>query len=172
MIHLYTGDGKGKTTAAVGLAVRARGHGRRVLFVQFLKGGPTGELAGLAALGIEILRAPAEHGFWWTLDAAEQRQVVAEHDALLQRVLDACRGDGPPELLVLDEFTYVFTQGLADRTRCRQVLETVRAQGVELVLTGRDAGDELTALADYVSEVHAVRHPFTQGVAARAGVEF
>ena len=172
MIHLYTGDGTGKTTAAVGLAVRARGHGRRVLFVQFLKGGPTGELAGLAALGVEVLRATAEHGFWWTLDADEKRQVVAEHDALLRRVLDACRGDCPPDILVLDEFTYVYTQGMAEAELCREVLARVQTQGVETVLTGRDAGAELTALADYVSDVHAVRHPFAQGVAARAGVEY
>ena len=109
MIHLYTGEGKGKTTAAVGLAVRARGHGWRVLFAQFLKGGPTGECASLRQLGVDVLRLPAPCGFWWNLDAAARARVVAGHDALLRDVLSRLDGAQPPGLLVLDEFTYVYT---------------------------------------------------------------
>ncbi len=171
MIHLYTGDGKGKTTAAVGLATRARGHGRRVLFVQFLKGGATGEIAELESLGVEVLRLKKPCGFWWTLSAAEQEEVRAEHNALLRDVLARLHSATPPELLVLDEFTYVYTTPMADLALCREVLSAAKANGTELVLTGRDAG-ELTQYADYLSEIKAVRHPFTHGTPAREGIEY
>lgn len=171
MIHLYTGEGKGKTTTAVGLAVRARGHGWRVLFAQFLKGGPTGECASLRQLGVDVLRLPAPCGFWWNLDAAARARVVAGHDALLRDVLSRLDGAQPPGLLVLDEFTYVYTTPMADPALCRAVLEGARERGVETVLTGRCPG-ALAALADYVSEIRSVRHPFERGIPAREGVEF
>ena len=171
MIHLYTGDGKGKTTAAVGLATRARGHGRRVLFVQFLKGGATGEIAELESLGIEVLRLQKSCGFWWTLSAAEQEEVRAEHNALLREVLTRLQGATPPEVLVLDEFTYVYTTPMADLTLCREVLDAAKQRGTELILTGRDPG-ELAQIADYLSEIKAVHHPFTHGTPAREGIEY
>ena len=105
MTHLYTGDGKGKTTAAAGLAVRALGHGQSVVFVQFLKGGPTGELDALESLGAEVLRAPRRHGFWWTLDARTRDVVRREHDRLIRTAIRRCRSGIPPDMLVLDEFT-------------------------------------------------------------------
>ena len=171
MIHLYTGDGKGKTTAAVGLAVRARGHGWRVLFVQFLKGGPSGELDGLRRLGVEVLRPAAAHGFWWQLDSLERARLAAEHDGLLREVKAQLDGATPPQLLVLDEFTYVYATQMANRALCRAVLDTAAARGVETVVTGRNPG-ALAARADYLSEIRAVRHPFTNGAPPRPGVEF
>ena len=171
MIHLYTGDGKGKTTAAVGLAVRARGHGWRVLFVQFLKGGPSGEIDGLRRLGVEVLRPADPHGFWWQLDSLERARLAAEHDGILRAVQARLAGATPPQLLVLDEFTYVYATPMANRALCRAVLDTAAARGVETVVTGRDPGD-LAARADYLSEIRAVRHPFARGVSARPGVEF
>ena len=87
MIHVYTGDGKGKTTAAVGLAVRALGHGRNVLFVQFLKGGETGEVGELESLGATVVRSPRRHGFWWTLDEGEKDDVRREHDRLVRTAI-------------------------------------------------------------------------------------
>ncbi len=171
MIHLYTGDGKGKTTAAVGLATRARGHGERVLFVQFLKGGPTGEVEELERLGVDVRRLDRPCGFWYSLDPAAREAVVAAHNALLRGVLDELDGAAPLNLLVLDEFTYVYTTPMADPALCRQVLDAARKRGVELVLTGRNPG-ELAQYADYLSEIKAVRHPFDRGVPAREGVEF
>lgn len=171
MLHLYTGDGKGKTTAAVGLAVRARGHGWRVLFAQFLKGGPSGELDGLRQLGVEILRPSAPHGFWWQLDAAGRAALAAEHDGILREARARIGGATPPQLLVLDEFTYVCATPMADPELCRAVLDDAAAMGVETVVTGRDPGD-LARRADYLSEVRAVRHPFVRGIPARPGIEF
>lgn len=171
MTHLYTGDGKGKTTAAVGLAVRACGHGWRVLFVQFLKGGPSGELACLRRLGIDILRPAAPRGFWWTLTPPERAAVIAEHNGILRDVRAHLSGENPPQLLVLDEFTYVATTPMADRALCRAVLTEAGQRGVEIVLTGRNPG-RLAQNADYISEIRAIRHPFTHGTPARVGVEF
>lgn len=171
MIHLYTGDGKGKTTAAVGLAVRARGHGWRVLFVQFLKGGPSGELDGLRQLGVEILRPSDPHGFWWQLDSLERARLAAEHDGILRTVKARLDGATPPQLLVLDEFTYVYATPMANRALCRAVLDDAAAKGIETVVTGRNPG-ALATRADYLSEIRAVRHPFAHGLPARPGIEF
>lgn len=170
MIHLNTGDGQGKTTAATGLAVRALGQGRRVLFVQFLKGNETGEVESLARLGAEILRPQSAHGFWWTLDAAEREVVRREHDALLAETLERCESVTPPDLLVLDEFTYIYNGNMADHELCNRLLTTVGGL-VETVLTGRDAGD-LVNQADYITEMREVRHPYELGVTARRGVEY
>ena len=170
MIHLNTGDGQGKTTAATGLAVRALGQDRRVLFVQFLKGGETGEVASLAKLGAEILRPAVAHGFWWTLDAEEREAVRREHDAILEETIRRCRSATPPDLLVLDEFTHVYNEEMADHALCDRLLDAV-AGSVETVLTGRNAGI-LAARADYITEMKEIRHPYELGIAARRGVEY
>lgn len=170
MIHLYTGDGKGKTTAAVGLATRALGHGRRVLFVQFLKGNVTGEVASLGELGAEIIRPPRPYGFWWTLDEREKSVVRREHNVLLRFALAQCRSATPPDLLVLDEFTYIYNGDMADHALCEELLARVGTR-IETVLTGRDPGP-LVDRADYLTEMKALRHPFDTGTPAREGIEF
>ena len=170
MIHVYTGDGKGKTTAAVGLAVRALGHGRNVLFVQFLKGGETGEVGELESLGAMVVRSPRRHGFWWTLDEGEKDDVRREHDRLVRTAIMFCRSGRPPDLIVLDEFTYVYNGGMADRGLCDELLGSVGGD-TELVVTGRHPGP-LADRADYLTEMKAVRHPFSLGVPAREGVEY
>lgn len=170
MIHIYTGDGKGKTTAAIGLAVRALGHGFNVVFAQFLKGNVTGEVSSLEDLGAEIIRAPRQHGFWWTLGNREKDVVRREHDQIIRTVLGLCRSGRPPELLVLDEFTYVYNCGMADPKLCEELLHAV-GRRTEVVITGRDPGP-LADKADYLSEIKAVRHPFNAGCPARKGIEF
>lgn len=171
MTHIYTGDGKGKTTAAVGLAIRAHGQGLNVLFAQFLKGGPTGELADLTALGIVCLRPPVARDFWWNLTADERDCLMREHNDVLRSILAELDGDTRPDLLVLDEFTYVYTTPMADRALCDRVLATARRRNTEIVITGRNAGT-LADQADYLSDIHATRHPFNQGTPARKGIEF
>ncbi|MGN0855346.1 MAG: cob(I)yrinic acid a,c-diamide adenosyltransferase [Kiritimatiellia bacterium] len=170
MVHLYTGDGKGKTTAAVGLAARALGQGWRVVFVQFLKGDKSGEIGALEELGAEVIRPPRPHGFWWTLDAREKSAVRREHDRLLREAYSLCRSGRPPDMLVLDEFTYVYNDDMATKDLCTELLRSIGAK-TELVITGRNPGP-LAACADYLTEMKPVKHPFARGLAARRGIEF
>ena len=165
-IHIYCGDGKGKTTAAVGLAARASGSGFRVVFVQFLKGGTTGELASLALLeNIRMMRLSRPYGFTWTLSEAETAQLTASQNALFSKATAFC-GDGERTLLVLDEVL-----GALSRTAVIEFLRN-KPDALEVVLTGRDPDEELIALADYVSEVRKIKHPMDEGVMAREGIEY
>lgn len=170
-IHIYCGDGKGKTTAAVGLAVRASGCGFRVVFVQFLKGGATGEPASLALLeNIRMMRLSRPYGFTWTLSETETAQLTADQNALLDKAEALC-GDGERTLLVLDEALGALSTGTLSRTAVMEFLRG-KPDALEVVLTGRNPDEELLALADYVSEVRKVKHPMDEGVMAREGIEY
>lgn len=170
MIHLYTGDGKGKTTAAVGLAVRALGQGFNVVFAQFFKGCETGEISALKDLGAEIVRPKRNYGFWWTLTEKEKQSLRREHEQIIQTVIDLCLSGLPPDLLILDEFTYVYNGTMVSRAKCEALFAAI-GQKTELVITGRAAAD-LADRADYLTEMSAVKHPFVQGTPARRGIEF
>ncbi len=171
LIHIYCGDGKGKTSAAVGLAVRAVGHGFRVGVVQFLKDGDSGELAPLAAFpGVQILSGKRVKGFTFSMTAEEKAQVRAGQDDYLRRAAAWC-GQDLCDLLVLDEAVGAVNLGMLDRALLLDFLRN-KPVGVEVVLTGRDPDDELLGLADYVSEIRKVKHPYDRGVKAREGIEF
>jgi cob(I)alamin adenosyltransferase len=171
LVHLYTGDGKGKTTAAIGLAVRANGQGRRVVIAQFLKGRDSGELRGLAALaGVAVFRLSRDYGFVRAMDASALEQVRREHDAILSRVENLVAA-GDCDLLVLDEATAACRHGLLDSGRLLRLLDA-RPRHAEVVLTGRDAPAALAERADYITEMRKVKHPFDRGVPAREGIEW
>lgn len=171
LVHIYCGDGKGKTTAAIGLTVRAAGAGFRVMFVQFLKGGQTGELDMLRAMnGVTVMRLEKAFGFTWTLNDKQQNELRAAHDRLFAQAVQQC-GDGKQTLLVMDELVGAMDLGLIDRGH---VIDFIRnkPEELEVVMTGRNPDEELTELADYISEVRAVRHPMDKGITARKGIEF
>lgn len=171
MIHLYTGDGKGKTTAAIGLAVRAAGRGMSVIFAQFMKGGDTGELHSLAQLEqVQICRSPKDFGFYSSMNIQDKQELTAIHNKLLGTLLDAAES-GSCKMIVLDEITYPVKWGLLDEEKLRALLAYSDAD-VELVLTGRDAADFLTDAADYITQMRCERHPYEKGVPARRGIEF
>ena len=114
LIHIYCGDGKGKTTAALGLAVRCAGHGNHVLIVQFLKSRPTGELKSLALLPtIEVMRGKETKKFTFQMNDEEKAQVKGEHLALFDKVKQKCR-DGHIDLLILDEVIGAINTGVFD----------------------------------------------------------
>jgi cob(I)alamin adenosyltransferase len=167
LVHIYTGEGKGKTTAALGLAVRAKGAGLRVLVVQFLKGRDTGELASLKKLDIPVIRTEVKK-FIPYMTAQEKEACQNEQETCLSRARKEAPGF---DLVVLDE---IFGALFMHMVTLEDVLALVkdRPRGTELVLTGRDAPAELLALADYVSDIRAVKHPYDAGVAARRGIEF
>lgn len=170
LIHIYCGDGKGKTTAAIGLAVRCSGHGNHVLLVQFLKSRPTGELKSLALLpNIEIMRGKETKKFTFQMNDEEKAQVKSEHLALFAKVRQKC-SEEHIDLLILDEVIGACNTGVFDKDVLIDFLRQKPRQ-MEVVLTGRNPAPELTELADYVSEICKRKHPFEKGIPARTGIE-
>ena len=166
LVHLYWGDGKGKTTAAMGLALRALGTGRRVVIVQFLKGGRSGEIPLLRSLGARIFRGKPGMKFSFQMDEAEKAAARALQTEHLRLALE-CDCD----LLVLDEACAAWRTDLVDRDLLRSAVLD-RPPGQEVVLTGRRPPEWMEEAADYITEMHCHRHPFERGVPAREGVEF
>ena len=170
LVHLYCGDGKGKTTAAVGLAVRHSGRGGKVVFAQFLKDGTSGECRVLAKLGVTVLAANPVGKFSFRMTEEEK----AETAAALGRTFDAATGFAVREratLLVRDEICAAVNCGFLPEKTLTEFLES-RPDSLEVVLTGRDPSENLQVHADYITEMKKRRHPFDEGVAAREGIEF
>lgn len=168
LIHIYTGDGKGKTTAAVGLSVRAKGTGKRVLFAQFMKGGVSGELTAMRELGITVLHRPASRKFVRAMNDEERRAFRRVQGEILEEVRE--RADGC-DLLIMDEILSAVTTGMVDAESVVRFLDG-KPQRLEVALTGRNPAPELLARADYVSDIQCRRHPYERGVGAREGIEF
>lgn len=170
-VQVYTGDGKGKTTAALGLSLRALGRGLRVIFIQFLKGAPSGELQAAAVFGdrFKIIRLAETESFFGTLDEEEKAalaQKLREELSLVRQILAGAQCD----LLVLDEIMSPIHGGLiAVEEVC--ALIAARPANMELVLTGRGAPPEILERADLVTEMRCLRHYFARGVPAREGIE-
>jgi len=174
MIHIYFGEGKGKTTAAAGLAVRAAGRGRRVIFAQFLKSRETGEIAPLEKLGVEIIRSGKEKDcFSWEMteeQKADYRIVQAE---LFGKVKESLCGESRTDLLILDEVLNAISKEheLLDEKALSDFLDTI-PETLEIVLTGRPAPRWLLAKADYITEMKKHKHPYDSGAAARESIEY
>lgn len=172
MIHLYTGEGKGKTTAAVGMTVRAAGCGMPVIFSQFMKGNESGELCVLERLPeVRILRSGKKFGFYKTLSDVEKEELTRIHNGIVERLLEAAQ-KRECSMMILDEVTYPVNYGLVDTDRLKELLRLARQSDIELVMTGRSPQGFLADCADYVTEMKAVRHPFEKGVRARRGIEY
>lgn len=170
LVHLYVGGGKGKTTAAAGLAMRYLGGGGSVLFCQFLKGRSSGELAPLERLGAEVRRADSNTKFFFQLDEAEKAASRAAHGRCLEdAAADAAAGRFG--LIVLDEVVDAVNCGAVEQEALLALLEK-RAPGVEVVLTGRNPSPAITAAADYHTEFVCRAHPYQKGVASRPGIEY
>ena len=167
LVHIYTGDGKGKTTAAIGLSIRAAGTGNRVLFAQFLKGADTGELEPLKAAGIKILRTDVKKFVPYMTSAEVDDCKKQQHDCL--EAISEIIGDY--DLVVLDEVIGAVCMRVIEQKRLVRLI-CEKPPKTELVLTGRDAPESLIALADYVSEIRCVKHPYNKGIKARRGIEY
>ncbi|MFT9056488.1 MAG: cob(I)yrinic acid a,c-diamide adenosyltransferase [Ethanoligenens sp.] len=167
LIHIYTGNGKGKTTAAMGLACRAAGAGLRVLIAQFLKGRDTGELVSLKTLGIPVMRTDVKK-FIPYMDAAERANCKASQEHCFR---EACAQMGNFDLVILDEIIGATAAGMIELDELLNCVKSKPSQ-TELVLTGRNAPQALIDCADYVSEIQCIKHPYENGVQARKGIEF
>lgn len=169
-IHIYCGNGKGKTTAALGLSVRAAGSGMRVLFVQFLKGQPTSELESLKLLpNIRVLRTEQSGKFTFQMTPDELADLRVRQTDTLRTAMEAARS-GECDLLVLDEIFGALSTQTVDETVLKNFLAHKPA-ALELVLTGRNPSACYIDQADYVSEIQAVKHPYERGLPARKGIE-
>lgn len=169
LLIVNTGDGKGKTTAALGMAVRAAGHGMKVCFIQFIKGNwKYGELEAVKKFSDTIEFHVMGKGFTWESDDLEKDKIAARKAwDFAQKSL----ASGNYDLLVLDEFTYLLAYKIID---LQPVLETLanRPKDLHVVITGRKAPRELIAQADLVTEMKVIKHPFKEGIKAQKGIEF
>ena len=184
LVHVYTGDGKGKTTASLGLALRAIGYGLKVYMIQFLKSGKTGELASsksfqdfvIEQYGVDSLREKQKQKtltefesektkfiFMPDLEEKESCQQALEH---AKEIISSKNYD----LVILDEINCAVDKGLI---KLEYVLDLMKNNGhTELILTGRDAPKEIIEQADYVSVIQRVKHPWQKGIKARRGIEY
>lgn len=168
-IHLYYGDGKGKTTAAIGLAIRAAGAGKKVVFSQFMKGNDTAELSILRNIAeVKIVRPQKMYPFFKDMTEEEKRQMKEEHNAMLLEIQGIVERGGA-QVVILDEVTYPITYELVDEKLLKKLLKSHNA---EIVLTGRNPTKELLEMSDYVTEMKKIKHPYEKGLKARKGIEY
>ena len=166
LIQIYTGDGKGKTTAALGQALRASGRDLKVVVIQFMKGTPSGELLSVSKYpAFEIIQTSIGNSFD---KPTEQLREEAQHTMALagEKMLS-----GDCDLIVLDEIFTAINRGLISTEQVVNLLSK-KPEQVELVLTGRKAPTEIVKRADLVTEMLMIKHPYTQGIAARQGIEY
>ena len=169
LVIVNTGEGKGKSTAALGLLLRAWGRGFRVCVIQFIKAetGQWGEVKAAKKLGIEW--HTTGDGFTWTSkDMGQTTARAIKGWELAQEKITS----GQYDLIVLDEFTYALHFGWLETRQVIDWLKANKPSDLHLVITGRNAPAELIAYADLVTEMLAIKHPFDQGIKAQAGIEF
>lgn len=168
LIHIYCGDGKGKTTCAFGLALRCAGDGYPVRIAQFLKGSETGEVIAMRQMpNVELLRAKQGTKFTFQMNDEEKAQARREHRALLEAAF--AHTDGL-RMLVLDEIMAACSTGMIEEEALLGFLKHKPAE-LEVIMTGRNPSGQLLELADYITEMKKIRHPYDRGIAARRGIE-
>ncbi len=171
LIQVYTGEGKGKTTAAIGLAVRAAGHGFKVGFVSFFKDPEVfgdGEYQSLQKLGIKTFLFAKKHPhFYKELNPEDVRQQCYQGLEFVKGLFS----DPSWDMLVLDEINIAVRDGFLKEEEVISLLE-IKPEKLELILTGRGATERIIEKADLVSEIKEVKHPYTQGIGSREGIEY
>lgn len=166
LLHLYWGDGKGKTTAAMGLALRALGSGKRVVIVQFLKGGKSGEIPLLEQLGAKVYRGKVGQKFVFQMNDAEKAATRALQNENLRAAMAQ-----PADLLLLDEAGSAWELDMVDKELLQSAV-LHRPDEQECVLTAHAAPQWMLDAADYSTEMKCCRHPYQKGIAARQGIEY
>lgn len=172
LIIVYTGDGKGKTTASMGMCVRAVGYGQKVCMIQFIKGSwKYGEMEGIKRLAPEVEFYTMGKGFVGIID---DKLPFEEHQKAASETLDFAREkmiSGQYEIIILDEINVAISLGLLE---VEQVLKLIdqKPELVHLVMTGRNAAQEVIDRADLVTEMTEIKHPFQKGILAQKGVDY
>lgn len=171
LIHCYTGENKGKTTAALGLALRASGAGLKVLIIQFLKSGQSGELNAIKQIdGITIKRNDKKFPFMWKMDDQQKVDIKTIHNNLLKEAIEHVE-KGEVDLLILDELSATYNYLLIDREMVEDFVDN-KPKSLEMVITGRDLDDFFVQKADYITEMKKIKHPYDKGITSRKGIEF
>ena len=171
LIHIYCGDGKGKTTAATGLAVRAAGRGKRVVIARFLKTDDSGEVPVLKQIpGITVIPCTKTFGFYFRMTEEQKKEAAVYYSGLLEQAWQTAK-EQKAGLLVLDEIMAVMKYEIISVDEMLEFLKNI-SEEVEVVLTGRNPAPRLVEAADYVSEIRKIKHPYDKGVTARKGIEF
>ena len=170
-IHIYYGNGKGKTTCSMGLAVRAAGCGKKVLIIQFMKTGKSSEIKTLENIsGIKVMDAPRMKKFSFNMTDDEKQEMLEADNAVLGEIRQKV-ADGGYDLLIMDECLGSCHKGFLDEQLLIDFLRN-KPEHLEVVMTGRHPDDTLMEIADYVTEMHKVKHPYDEGIMARRGIEF
>lgn len=171
LIHIYTGEGKGKTTSAVGLATRALGHGLKVYYAHFMKRPEKygyNEIQSLKKLGATILSYTSGHPF---CDSSIKKETLQEEmEEAIIRLSEFIQND-PPDLLIMDEILITIRDNFFSEEKLLNFIQD-KPEQTELVLTGRAVTEKIMEQADYVSRIEKVKHPFDKGILGRRGIEF
>ncbi len=171
MIHIYCGDGKGKTTCAMGLALRALGREMSVVVAQFLKGSTSGEILQLEKIdGVRIFRLEEELPFTFQMSSEQKNRALQLHNRIFQKAIHFVNA-GYCDMLILDELLSALETELIDSKMVMNFLESINNK-VEVVITGRNPPENIIDLADYITEMRLQKHPFEKGVPAREGIEY
>lgn len=172
LVIVYTGGGKGKTTAALGIALRAVGYNYKICMIQFIKGSwHYGEIDSSKRLGPEFEIIPAGKGFVGIIDDTSPKE---EHEKVARDTIKICREkiqSGKYDIIILDEVNYAINLGLINVNDVLELIK-IRPKGLNLVLTGNYATQEIIELADLVTEMKEIKHPFQDGKKAKKGIDF
>ena len=169
LVHIYCGDGKGKTTAAVGLAIRCAGSGGKVLFAQFLKNGTSGEIDILRKTeNITIAPFYENIKFSFKMSDTEKKEACDAYTAIIENIQKTA---DMYDMIILDEIIHAVNKGIVGYDTLNGLIASTQAK-TEIVLTGRDPSKELCAAADYITEMKKIKHPYDKGVKARKMIEF
>lgn len=173
LIIVYTGGGKGKTTAALGMALRALGHNMRVCMVQFIKGSWTyGEMSSSKLLEPDFEMTAAGRGFVGIMDDKSPRDDHKKIAKEAVRLASDKIGSGKYDIVILDEINYAIDLGLVQVADILDIITNRRPHHVSVVLTGNRAKNEIIDVADMVTEMREIKHPFKKGIRAKKGIDF
>ena len=171
MLHIYHGNGKGKTTAVVGLAVRCAGAGGNVLFMQFLKNGTSSEIAILKSIeNITVLCCEECSKFTFQMSEDEKKAVIQRHNLMLNTAGEYINSHNEC-LVIMDEFLDAYNKNMLDKALGDDILLAL-SDKAEIAVTGRSPHDKFIEKADYISHITAEKHPYQNGTAARKGIEY
>lgn len=169
MIHIYTGNGKGKTTASVGQVIRGAGAGMKVFFFQFMKDGSSSEISVLEKIGVTVMCCHECNKFTFQMNEDEISAVKISHNKILDKAINIIES-GSADMIVLDEFFGAYNANLLDSELAEKIISG--KYNAEIILTGRNAPSVFMNKADYITVMQKLKHPYDSGAGARKGIEY